>query len=146
MVMRLLKMSQEISSEVVKRELENTDRLISRVKATNHRVNEARSLQANAYEQHRRGNQIEAYRLTKQAQRLLYAVLKDYGKINPQLIKKAIDETEHLLGLTDLPAKDRSIISSLIEEAKDLYQRGRYRDALVKISAAKRILDKKIEE
>ena len=146
MIMRLNKMAQEISADEVKRALSNTDRLLTKVMKTDPRREKAEMLQTDAYEQYHRGHQIEAYRLTKQAQRILYSILKDYERVNPQAVKRAIDETERLLGLTDMPSSERVRIKSLLEEARDLYKQGQYREALIKVSAAKRILDKLIED
>ncbi|RKX71205.1 hypothetical protein DRP53_02340 [candidate division WOR-3 bacterium] len=146
MVMRLIRMAQEVNSEEVRRELKITDRLITRVESKNPRIDDARRLQQTAYDHFNNGHYLEAYRLTKQAQRLIYSILKEQGKIDPEEVKRSIEETEHLLALTDLSTSTRSQISELIGAARLLYEKGEYRQALIKISVAKRLLEKAIEE
>lgn len=146
MIMRLIRMAQEINSDQVERELKATDRLISRVKEDDGRVGKAMDLQKNAYDYFHSNRYIQAYRTTKQAQKIIYSVLKEVETINKEEVKKSISDTEHLLGLADIDSATRGRIQSLLSEAKRSYSDGRYREALIKTSAAKRLLDKAIGE
>lgn len=144
MIMKLLRMAQEVNPDKIAKELKMTDRLIERIKKENDRARQARALQKSAYDNFHRNRYIQAYRLTKQAQKILYSILKDVTTINKDEVKRSIDETEHLLALTDVDSTIRTQIHSLITDAKRAYSAGRYREALIKTSAAKRLLDKAI--
>ncbi|HIE05719.1 MAG TPA: hypothetical protein EYP58_02850 [bacterium (Candidatus Stahlbacteria)] len=146
MVMRLIRMAQEMNADQVSRELKITDRLIGRIKKADKRIEQAKELQKNAYDHFHNNRFIQAYRLTKQVQKLVYSVLKEIETVDREEVKRAIEETEHLLGLADINAASRGQIHSLLSEARRAYEEGQYREALIKTSAAKRLLDKTIEE